>query len=153
VLLSPILRALAGTGAALRATLGLTASAADFDVDRTAVAFEEFVPLDQLLEGIDVVVSHGGAGTTMGVLAAGLPLVLAPQMADQPVHAGRAEAAGAALVLAKAELTPEATAAAVRTVLSRPSFRANARRIADQIATLPSPDDVAATLAAALGQA
>jgi UDP:flavonoid glycosyltransferase YjiC (YdhE family) len=152
VLLSPILRALSATGAAPRVTLGLTAAAADFDVDHSRVAFEEFLPLDELLKGIDAVVTHGGAGTTMGTLAAGIPLVVTPQGADQSVHAARAVSAGAALVLAADAVTPEAVTAAVHTVLTEPSYRANARRVADQIAALPSPDDVAATLASTLKQ-
>ena len=150
VLLSPILRALAATGAGLRVTLGFTAAASDFEVDHSAVGFEEFLPLDELLRGVDAVVTHGGAGSTMGTLAAGLPLVVTPQGADQSVHAGRAVAAGAAVALAPDEVTPESVAEAVRTVLTEPSYRANARRVADQIAALPSPDDVAGTLSATL---
>jgi UDP:flavonoid glycosyltransferase YjiC (YdhE family) len=153
VLLSPILRALSAMGAGLRVTLGFTAAATDFDVDHSAVVFEEFLPLDELLRGVDAVVTHGGAGTTMGTLAAGLPLVVTPQGADQSVHAGRAVAAGAAVVLAPDEVTPQSVTEAVRTVLTRPSYRANARRVADQIAALPSPDDVAATLASTLAGA
>lgn len=148
--LSPILRALSATGAALRVTLGNATSARDFDVDQDAMEFEEFVPFNKLLDGIDVVVAHGGAGTTMGTLAKGIPLVLAPRGADHSVHADRAVAAGAAVALSSEEFGPETTVAAVRRVLMRPSFRANARRVAKQIAALPSPHDVAAIMARTL---
>lgn len=148
--LSPILRELAATGAGLRVTLGLTASVEDFDVDHNLVSFESFVSLAELLRNIDLVVTHGGAGSTLSTLAAGIPLVMVPQGADQPVHAGRAAAAGAALQLPPETVTPEAVAGAVATVLGDPSFRDNARKIAEQIAAMPSPDEVAATLASAL---
>ncbi|MEU7590400.1 glycosyltransferase [Micromonospora sp. NPDC049230] len=148
--LDPILRALVSTGAALRVPVGLTASADDFDVDPAAVVFEPFVPLHDLLADIDLVVCHGGAGTVLGVLAAGLPMVVVPQGADQSMHAGRAANAGAAVQLRADDVTPEAVARAVDTVLDTPSYRDNAGRIADQIAAMPSPTEVVTALAAEL---
>ncbi|MEO3927603.1 glycosyltransferase [Micromonosporaceae bacterium B7E4] len=147
--LNPILRVLAATGAALRVPVGLTASADDFDVDHTAVAFEPFVPMRDLLADIDLAVCHGGAGTVLGVLTAGLPMVVVPQGADQFLHAERAANAGAAIQLLPDDFTPEALVQAVDTLLSTPAYRSNARRIADQIAAMPSPEEVVTTLAAA----
>lgn len=148
--LSPLVRELAATGASLRVTTGITASPADFDVDHDAVTFEGFQPYEELLRDIDVVVAHGGAGTNLGALTAGLPLVLVPQGADQVGQAGRAAAAGAAIVIPGPEYGPRAVADAVTDVLTQPGYRAGARRVAEQIAAMPSPDDVAARLAAAL---
>jgi UDP:flavonoid glycosyltransferase YjiC (YdhE family) len=148
--LSPILRALSATGASLRATLGLTTSAGDYDVEPDTVNFEPFAPLNELLSGIDLVVGAGGAGTTISALGAGIPMVLVPQGADQFVQAERACAAGAALQLLPKAATPEAVAGAVRTVLAESSFRDGAGKIADQVAAMPSPDEVAAGLASAL---
>jgi UDP:flavonoid glycosyltransferase YjiC (YdhE family) len=148
--LSPILRALSATGASLRVTLGLTTSAGDYDVDPDTVNFEPFAPLTELLTGIDLVVGAGGAGTTISALGAGIPMVLVPQGADQFVQAERACAAGAALQLLPKAATPEAVAGAVRTVLSESSFRDGADKIADQVAAMPSPDEVAASLASGL---
>lgn len=76
--LSPIIRALSQHDLSLRVTLGLNASPCEFAVDSEFVSFEEFLPYRELLEGVDVVVSHGGAGTNLGALTRGLPLVLAP---------------------------------------------------------------------------
>jgi UDP:flavonoid glycosyltransferase YjiC (YdhE family) len=148
--LSPILRALSATGASLRATLGLTTSAGDYDVEPDTVNFEPFAPLNELLSGIDLVVGAGGAGTTISALGAGIPMVLVPQGADQFVQAERACAAGAALQLLPKAATPEAVAGAVRTVLAESSFLDGAGKIADQVAAMPSPDEVAAGLASAL---
>ena len=148
--LSPILRALSATGASLRVTLGLTTSAVDYDVDPGAVNFEPFAPLNELLTGIDLVLGAGGAGTTISALGAGIPMVLVPQGADQFVQAERAGAAGAALPLPPKAATPEAVVDAVRTVLAESSYRDGAGKIAGQIAAMPSPDEVAASLASAL---
>jgi UDP:flavonoid glycosyltransferase YjiC (YdhE family) len=148
--LSPILRALSATGASLRVTLGLTTSVGDYDVDPDTVNFEPFAPLNELLTGIDLVVGAGGAGTTISALGAGIPMVLAPQGADQFVQAERACAAGAALQLPPNAAAAEAVADAVRTVLAESSFRDAAGKIADQVAAMPSPDEVTASLASAL---
>jgi UDP:flavonoid glycosyltransferase YjiC (YdhE family) len=77
-------------------------------------------------------------------------MVLVPQGADQFVQAERACAAGAALQLPPKVATSEAVVGAVRTVLAESSFRDGAGKIADQVAAMPSPDEVAASLASAL---
>jgi len=96
-----------------------------------------------------VVVTHGGVGTTLGTLAAGIPLVVAPLGADQFVQADRVAAARAGIAVAP--IGPGALTDALRSVLGDTSFRDNARKIAAQIAQLPAPADVASDLAAALG--
>jgi hypothetical protein len=135
--LSPLLRELAARGAGLRVTTGTTTSPDDFALDHDLVSFEDFLPYDELLKDIDVVVAHGGAGTNLGALAAGIPLVLAPQGADQGGQAERATAAGAAILIPLEELSPGAVARAVADVLGQPGYRTSARKVADQIAAMP----------------
>ena len=147
-ILTPLLRELVASGVDLRVTTGMLASAADFDITSDHVTFVGFTPLDELLGDIDLVLTHGGAGTTLGSLAAGIPLVITPQGADQLVQADRVAAARAGLTVAPGG--SESVAGAVRSVLGDPSFRDNARKVAAQIAALPSPADVASQLAAAL---
>ncbi|MFD7286740.1 glycosyltransferase [Streptomyces sp. NPDC059863] len=146
--LSPILRELSLLDMELRVTLGLTASAEDFDVDHDRVTFVGFTPLSELLRDTDLVVTHGGAGTTLGTLAAGIPMVVVPQGADQFIQADRVAAAGAGLGLPGGMATPEGVAKAASAVLADQGFRAAARTVADQIAAMPAPAEVAATLAA-----
>ncbi|MFJ2645234.1 glycosyltransferase [Streptomyces sp. NPDC087420] len=148
--LGPLISELTAHGAGVRVTLGTTTSVGDFTVDHARVTFEEFLPYDLLLDGIDVVVAHGGAGTNLGALAAGCPLVLIPQGADQKGHAERVAAAGAAVHLDSASSDPAALARTVLDVAAQPGPRANARNIARQIAAMPAPGEVAAQLAAEL---
>ena len=93
-------------------------------------------------------VAHGGAGTTLAALVAGVPLVLLPLSADQPINARRVAELGAGLSLeGGADCVPR-LAAAVARVLEEPSYRAAARRIAAEAATLPPVEEAAADLAA-----
>jgi UDP:flavonoid glycosyltransferase YjiC (YdhE family) len=78
------------------------------------------------------VVAHGGSGTTLGALAAGLPLVLVPQFADQHVNAERVAAGGAGTVA-----EPGALRGAVEAVLADPSFTRAARRLAGELHAAP----------------
>jgi UDP:flavonoid glycosyltransferase YjiC (YdhE family) len=144
--LGPILRELSAADLDLLATVGLTNSAADYGVDQDRVSFVGFTALDCLLRDVDLVVTHGGAGTTFGALAAGIPLVVVPQAADQFLQADRVAAAGAGLAVLPDAATPQAVARAVATVLAEPSFLASAGAVAAEIAEMPSPDAVAARL-------
>jgi UDP:flavonoid glycosyltransferase YjiC (YdhE family) len=75
---------------------------------------------------------------------------MTPQGADQPIHAGRAAAAGAGIAFPLGESTPEAVGDAVATVLDQPGYRQAARRIATEIAAMSSPGEVAEILVAGL---
>jgi UDP:flavonoid glycosyltransferase YjiC (YdhE family) len=147
-MLAPLLRQLTAADLDLRVTTGLFATAADFGIESERVEFAGFTPLDELIQDVDLVLTHGGAGTTLGSLASGIPLVVVPQGADQFVQADRVTAAGVGLTVT-GEAT-ESVAPTVLKVLADPSFRANAGKVAAQIAALPSPADVAEQLAAAL---
>ncbi len=72
-------------------------------------------------------------------MAHGVPLVVIPMGADQPLNAKRCEELGVARVLDPVTATPELVREAVSAVLSDPGYRAAARRVANEIATLPGP--------------
>lgn len=97
------------------------------------VRVEKWVPQQDVLAEAGVMVCHGGTGTVLGGLTAGVPMVVAPQFADQPDNAARVAATGAGLSVDAAEV-----AAAVTKVLAEPSFRAAAGAVAAEIAALPS---------------
>jgi UDP:flavonoid glycosyltransferase YjiC (YdhE family) len=109
---------------------------------------ERFIPQATLLPTCAVVVHHGGAGTTFGALAHGVPQVIIPQGADNFDHAAMCTAAGTALTLLPGEVNPTAVADAVRRILHDPGFAVAARRTADEITAMPGPDDVADALRA-----
>ncbi|MFE0138673.1 glycosyltransferase [Streptomyces sp. NPDC059037] len=105
----------------------------------------------EVLRHASVVVQHGGSGTMLAALAAGLPQLFLPQGSDQPTNAEAVRALGAGEVLGHGELAPEAVTLKVKALLSDDSYRQAARRVADEIAAMPSPEEVAAGLSTYAG--
>ena len=104
------------------------------------VHIERFMPQAALLPHCDLVVSHAGSGSVLGALAHGLPMVLIPIGADQPLNAARCQALGVAEVLDAMSATPEMVRAAVTRVLADVGSREAAERIRDEIAAMPGPE-------------
>ncbi len=114
------------------------------------VAVRPWVPQADLLPHVDVVVHHGGSGTTLGALTVGAPQLILPQGADQFANAEALVSAGAALRLLPDELSADAIAEHTRKLLRRNGnndHRDAARAIAEEIARMPSSDEVARRLA------
>ena len=93
-----------------------------------------------------MVVSHAGSGTVLSTLTLGLPQCCLPQGADQFLNADAVAAAGAGVSLMPSEADPDAIRDAVAQLLGDASFRDAAGRVGASIASMPSPDDVAAVL-------
>lgn len=84
-----------------------------------------------MLPRCGAVVCHGGSGSVLGALAHGLPLVMVPMGADQPLNAARCAALGIARVLDALRASPAAARAAVSAVLTAPTYRRAAARLRD----------------------
>ncbi|WP_067840584.1 glycosyltransferase [Nocardia lijiangensis] len=101
-----------------------------------------FVPMRYLLDGVDVVVTSGGAGTVLSVLGAAVPMVILPLGLDKPLNAERAAAVGAAVVIQD----PRQAGTAAARVLGTPSFAVAASQMAARIAAMKPADEVLALL-------
>ena len=110
------------------------------------VHVERFVPQDDVLPHAQAVLCHGGSGTVLGALAAGVPLVVVPMFADQPYNAERVAAAGAGLAIPQQEAGPENVRQALMRVLGEDSFRASAQNIASEMGALPPVEDAGLAL-------
>jgi UDP:flavonoid glycosyltransferase YjiC (YdhE family) len=110
------------------------------------VHVEEWVPQREVLARAAIVLCHGGSGTVRGSLAAGVPMVVVPQGADQPHNARRIVAVGAGLASPGADVAT--LSAAVVRVLADADFGRAARRIADEIALMPPIETAVATMVA-----
>ena len=124
-------------------TVGRAGDPEAFDPLPPNVRVERWVPHADAVVGGAVVVGHGGAGATLGTLAAGVPQVVVPLFADQPYNAERVAAVDAGLI---AEPEVAAIRAAVELVLADDRHRSGAERVRDEMRALPAVDDVLAGL-------
>lgn len=139
---------LAGEAVDAVVTVGADQDPATLGAVAPNVRVERFVPQADLLPTCSAAVHHGGAGTMFGTLAQGIPHVVIPQGADNFVNADMLERAGVASVLRPGEVTPQGVRGALASVLGASSFETAARRIADEVAAMPSPGAVADALRA-----
>jgi UDP:flavonoid glycosyltransferase YjiC (YdhE family) len=97
------------------------------------VSVRRWVRHADVLPSCSAVLSHGGHGTVIKALGAGVPLVVAPLGRDQPDNAARVVHAGAGLRVSR-----KASVADLQQVLGRvldePRFRQAARRMAATLA-------------------
>jgi UDP:flavonoid glycosyltransferase YjiC (YdhE family) len=93
-----------------------------------------YVPHDEVLPGVSMVIGHGGHATTMRALAWGRPLLIIPMhpMLDQPMIGKAVSEAGAAVILPKTAPPARIREAAARLLADGP-HRAAARRLGDSI--------------------
>jgi UDP:flavonoid glycosyltransferase YjiC (YdhE family) len=110
------------------------------------VQVSRFVPQGRVLAEADLVVHHGGSGTLLGAAAHGLPQLVLPRGADQFVNADALAAQGSGLGLTGDDVTPDVIAECARTLLGEPVHRATAQALAAEIAGMPSPASVIASL-------
>ena len=143
-----VIDALAGVSARVLVTVGRHADPAELGALPPNVHVERWVAQASVMPHAAAMVAHGGAGTTLAALAAGVPLVLLPLSADQPINARRVAELGAGLTLDGGAAGVGRLAEAVARVLQEPGYREAARRIAAEVATLPSVEEAAADLTA-----
>ncbi len=105
-----------------------------------------WVPQADILPHTALIVHHGGAGTTLASLGAGLPQLVLPQGADNFSNAAAIRTAGAGEQLFGADLTAEAVTTTVRKLLADESYRDAAKSVAAEIAAMPAPAEVAKLL-------
>jgi UDP:flavonoid glycosyltransferase YjiC (YdhE family) len=124
-------------------TVGREIDPAELGDQPANVRVDRFVRQQALLPHCDVVVSHGGSGSVTGALAFGVPLVLLPMGADQPLNADRCQALGVARVLDPITVSSGDIRLAVFDVLHTPKYRAAATRLQHETVELPTSADAA----------
>ena len=127
-------------------TVGRQNDPAALGLQPSNVHVHQYVPQELLLPHCAAVVTHGGAGSTLGALAFGLPLLLVPQGADQFYNADRVVAAGAGIQLIPDLLTADSARDAVRMLLHNDTFRDAAHRIKNEVKAMPEPRQAVETL-------
>lgn len=152
-----VLEAVAGLPARVLLTIGHETSADTLSRPPVNVHVEPWVPQADVFGHASAVVCHGGSGTTLGALAAGLPLVVVPLFADQPDNARRVAAIGAGVAVEVGDEAPRepvrstidtsALRAAIEAVLADPTYRRSAEGVAAEMRALPPTDAALAAIA------
>ena len=102
-----------------------------------------YLPQSSLLPAVDLVVSHGGAGGTLGALEHGLPhLVLAGRGMSQRSIAAAVDRLGVGISLDHEHRDRVSIAAACQRLLGEPSFATAARALARELDDLPGPAEL-----------
>ena len=114
-------------------TVGSDADPAELEPLPPNVHVERWVPIAAVLRAAAALVSHGGTGTTLAALAAGVPMALLPALADQSLNARRVADVGAGVVLESKLSLGEV----VRTLLDDERYRRAAQSVAAEMRALP----------------
>jgi len=131
-------------------TVGRRNDPSAMDPQPANVAVHQYIPQATLLPHCHAAVIHGGAGTMLDALAAGLPLLFLPQGADQHSNTDRVVAAGAAWKLLRNDVTATAVRESVAALLGEPGYLLAAERIGAEIAAMPPPAQAMAAITASV---
>lgn len=153
-LMLPTIRALADRDLLVVATTGDEKTAARLREQVPAnVRVAAFLPYDQLLGKVDVMVTNGGYGGVQFALANGVPLVVAGDTEDKPEIAARVAWSGAGINLRTGAPSSLAIGDAVDRILNEPGYRAAANRLRDELAACTPLETIERELAAAAARA
>jgi UDP:flavonoid glycosyltransferase YjiC (YdhE family) len=140
-ILSAILEGLREEPVNLILTVGRNRDPLEFGAQPAHVHIERYIPQDMLLPRCDLVVTHGGSGTMLDALSLGLPMVMVPISADQPVNAQLCADLGVARVVSPEGRTEQELAQEIRdatqAMLHDPAYRENAQRLQKEMEELP----------------
>ena len=108
---------------------------------------EQWWPQAAVLGQAAAMLGHGGFGTTMGALVAGVPQVVVPLFTfDQIVNGEHVAAVGAGLTVERGPDSVAAAAGLVPRLLSDPAYAAAARLVAAAVEELPPAADAVPVL-------
>ncbi|MFI2372070.1 glycosyltransferase [Streptomyces sp. NPDC018833] len=114
----------------------------------------QWLPVGLAAQNCDLIVHHGGSGTTMAALAHGVPQVICPSVLDQKDNARRIEELGAGRLVPveRALAGGGELARAVEEVLGDPAYAMSAAVLRDENDAAPAPDRAAAQLLRTMGE-
>lgn len=113
------------------------------DYDHSIVITEEFLPSDQILPLVDVMVTHGGQGSIQCALAYGIPIVGYPMQKEQQFNLQNVERRGAGILIPQGKWTVENIRAAIDKVIETPAYSACARQAQKEISDIDGSGNAA----------
>jgi UDP:flavonoid glycosyltransferase YjiC (YdhE family) len=142
-LLEGVLRPTMG-GANTRLLLAMDSKAQEtllppWAAENSRVRVEAFVPQRAVLNhpAVEVFITHGGCQSVLESLELGVPMLVVPQLGDQPYHAQRVVEMGAGLMVRNTILRGSegvtAAARAVHDLLQNPNYKKAARAVSKHL--------------------
>ncbi|MGF0319607.1 nucleotide disphospho-sugar-binding domain-containing protein [Nocardia fluminea] len=113
----------------------------------TNVFVTDYLPYEQLLPSVDVMITNGGYGGVQHALRFGIPVIVAGETADKAEVAARVAYTGTGINLGTAHPTPADIDTAVDQILSNPGYRIAAHRLSRDFAAATPLDAIANALA------
>lgn len=101
-----------------------------------------WVPLSALVPTCTAIVHHGGSGTTMNALVAGVPQLVLPHMADQHMNAAAVQRRGVGLTHRPEEADTETVRRSLNQLLEDPGFIRAADDVRQENVSLLSPSEI-----------
>jgi UDP:flavonoid glycosyltransferase YjiC (YdhE family) len=118
----------------------------DITAPSASVFVAQYLPQSTLLDRVDVVVSHGGAGTTLGAIHHDLPHVVIPQHGSQSQKRNGERVDALRIGICSTSDDAQSLADAIHSAITDPAFKFNAARLRDSLTELPAPETVLAGL-------
>ena len=110
-----------------------------------------WAPYDHVLPRCQIIVHHGGMGTTHRALTHGIPQIVVPHAADQRIQARRTAEAKVGLHLTAHDVRQGQLKEGVKAILEAEWVQHNARRMASEMSRLGGADRAAELVEAAVG--
>lgn len=106
----------------------------------------DWVDYPTLFPQLDLVIHHGGMGTTHAALVYGVPQLVVPHAGEQHLQARRVAAAGVGMTLWPSEATPRRWREHIAALLQEPVFRERAQEWAQRMEAAGGVEEAAAWL-------
>ncbi|WP_274648860.1 nucleotide disphospho-sugar-binding domain-containing protein [Paenibacillus humicola] len=111
-----------------------------------------WTPLSTLLPTCSAVVHHGGAGTTMNAIVAGVPQLILPHGADQHINAAAVRQRGAGLSMLPEEASAETVRHSLQRLLDEPGFTQASQEVSRENESQTPPSEIVPRLLALAGR-
>ena len=123
-----------------------------FDEIPDNVRLVSYVPLHALAPTCSVIIHHAGFGTLCTTAMNGVPQLIVPWDADGPAMARRVAAQGAGTAMHPGQLSAETVHDRLVALLSESRFQRAADRLREEMAAMPSPNELARRLELTVGR-
>ncbi|MBB5958537.1 glycosyltransferase (activator-dependent family) [Saccharothrix tamanrassetensis] len=111
-----------------------------------------YVPLHALAPTCSVIIHHAGFGTLATTALNGVPQLIVPWDGDGPAMAKRVAAQGAGTAVHPGQTSAETIRDRLVALLAEPRYRRAADRLREEMAAMPSPNDLVRQLELTVGR-